>query len=236
MERKVKFVPGEYYHIYSRGVEKRKIFIDDKDHKRFIALLYVINQPEPFIFGNFLKFHKISEIFNKPKRKELVSILSYVLMPNHFHLLLQEKEEGGTSKFIMKLLTAYSMYFNTKYERSGPLFVHPFRSQHISEESQYLWIFSYIHLNPLKIIKNKNAKGSLEVENFLNSYKYSSYLDFKGIERSETKILDLSIVPDYAKNMKVDLKNYKKYKEYENIDSIEGSPRYVAGQIENKRI
>ena len=81
-------------------------------------------------------------------------------MPNHFHILVYENEEGGISKFMMRLLTAYSMYFNTKYERSGPLFVHPFRSTHISNESQYLWIFSYIHLNPIKIIKNNFKNGT----------------------------------------------------------------------------
>jgi len=100
-----------------------------------------------------LKNKKITDIFEEPKEKYLVSIISYVLMPNHFHILVYENKEGGISKFMLRLLTAYSMYFNTKYKRSGPLFGHPFRSQHISNESQYLWIFSYIHLNPIGIIK-----------------------------------------------------------------------------------
>jgi len=214
MERKVKFAPEEYYHLYSRGVEKRKIFIDTKDYERFMALLYIINQPNAFHFGNFLKNHKLAEVFNESKEKNLVSILIYTLMPNHFHLLVYENEEGGISKFMGRLLTAYSMYFNTKYERSGPLFTHPFRSQHISDEAQYLWIFSYIHLNPIKIIKKdfkKNGIGDKNVaEKFLESYNYSSYIDYENINRPESKILELSLVPGYIKKNNLKLVEYEK--------------------------
>ncbi len=211
MERKVKFAVGEYYHLYSRGVEKRKVFLDTKDHERFIALMYIMNQSNPFHFGNFLKFNKIEEIYNEPRANPLVTILSYTLMSNHFHILVYEHTEGGISKFMMKLLTAYSMYFNTKNERSGPLFVHPFRSQHISDESQYMWIFSYIHLNPLKIV-NQNRKNTSDES--LKMYKYSSYVDYmkEGDSRPESKILDLFLVPEYVKGKSFYFKDYDKYR------------------------
>jgi putative transposase len=216
MQRKINFTPGEYYHLYSRGVEKRKIFLDHKDHERFMALLYIMNQPEPFNFGNFLKQNKITDIFSETKEKSLVSIISYTLMPNHFHILVYENQEGGISKFMLRLLTAYSMYFNTKYERSGPLFVHPFRSQHISNESHFMWLFSYIHLNPIKIIKKNfkhegigNKKAS---EDFLDSYKYSGYHEYKGISRPESKIIDISFMPEYIpKEVVLDIDKYKEW-------------------------
>ena len=216
MQRKITFAPKEYYHLYSRGIEKRKIFLDQKDHKRFIALLYIMNQSDSFHFTNFLKYHKMEEIFSEVRSKPLVSILSYALMPNHFHILAYEHTEGGISKFMMRLLTAYSMYFNTKYERSGGLFVHPFRAEHISNESQYLWIFSYIHLNPIGIVKkdferNNNIGNRIVAEKFLKSYIYSSYLEYGGLERPQSRILDLSLVPEYLMN--VDL-NTKKYEEW----------------------
>ena len=69
MERKVKFAPKEYYHLYSRGVEKRKIFLNTKDYERFMALLYIMNQPDAFHFTNFLKSHKIEKVFDEPKNK-----------------------------------------------------------------------------------------------------------------------------------------------------------------------
>ena len=215
MERKVKFAPQEYYHLYSRGVEKREIFLNTKDYERFMALLYIMNQPDGFHFANFLKNHRIEEIFEEQKEKSLVSILAYILMPNHFHILVYEKEQGGISKFMGRLLTAYSMYFNVKYERSGPLFTHPFRSEHISNESQFLWIFSYIHLNAVGIIK-KNFKikgiGNKKIaEKFLKSYKYSSYHEYNSVNRPESKILDLSTIPDYLLKSKLDLDNYKNW-------------------------
>ena len=213
MERKTKFALGEHYHIYARGVEKRKIFLEHKDYQRFIALLYIMNQSSPFNFANFLKSHKLPEIFDEKRSDTLVSILSYVLMPNHFHILVYEQKEGGISKFMMRLLTAYSMYFNTRYQRSGPLFLHPFRSEHINKHAQYLWIFSYIHLNPLGILKNNfpTIKNKNVADKFLESYKYSSFPDYKRNRRSESKIINWSKVPKHTSGGNLDTKKYAEW-------------------------
>ncbi len=214
MYRKTPFVENEHYHIYSRGVEKRKIFLSAKDYNRFVALLYIMNQDISFRMDNFLREKNISEIFKEEREENLVSILGYCLMPNHFHLILYEHTESGITKFMGKLLTAYSMYFNTKYERSGPLFTHPFRSEHIGNESQYMYIFSYLHLNPLSIIdkgwKEKGVKDKKEAQNFLQSYNYSSYLDFIEKDRQESNILDFSLIPKYIKNMEMDFDSQEK--------------------------
>ncbi len=216
MYRKTPLVPNEHYHVYSRGVEKRKIFLSTKDYDRFVALLYIMNQADSFRMDNFLQAHKnnLKEIFKEKRAKNLVSILGYCLMPNHFHLILYEHTEGGISKFMAKLLTAYSMYFNTKYERSGPLFTKPFRSEHINNESQYMYIFLYLHLNPFSIIykewKENGVKNKKEAEKFLGSYQYSSYLDFLGNKRLESSIIDFSLIPEYIKEMKLDFKTYEK--------------------------
>src|SRR3989344_7629403 len=216
MYRKTPFVEGEHYHIYSRGVEKRKIFMSAKDYNRFIALLYIMNQESSFRMDNFLRDNQnnLQNIFKEKREKPLVSILSYCLMPNHFHLILYEHTEGGISKFMGKLLTAYSMYFNTKYERSGPLFTHPFRSEHISNESQHMYIFSYVHLNPISIIdkkwKENGIKNRKETEEFLKKYQFSSYQDFLSMNRLESVILDFSKIPEYIKDMKLDFKTQEK--------------------------
>jgi len=149
-------------------------------------------------------------------------------MPNHFHFLLYEHTEGGISKFMMRLLTAYSMYFNTKYERSGGLFMHPFRAQHISQESQYLWIFSYIHLNPLGIIKKGYRPGHSTnrktAEKFLKAYQYSSYLEYDKVNRPQSKILSLSLVPEYLLNVELNTKKYQEWLLLDTNENIEGSP------------
>jgi putative transposase len=121
-------------------------------------------------------------------------------MPNHFHVLVREKIENGTSRFVKKLLTGYSMYFNTKYERSGPLFLHPFRAEHADNDRHLKYLFSYIHLNPLsisepgwkdKIIDRDKAKR------FLENYNYSSFADYMGKKRPEGNIINPSAFPDY---------------------------------------
>lgn len=210
MQRKTPFVENEYYHVYSRGVEKRKIFINSKDYNRFMALLYIMNQDASFIIGNFLRDKKknLSDILKEKKEKTLVSILGYCLMPNHFHLVLYEHTENGISRFMGKLLTAYSMYFNTKYKRSGPLLTRPFRSEHINNESQYMYIFSYIHLNPISIInkkwKEKGIKNKKGAKEFIERYQFSSYQDFLKNDRLESVIIDFSKIPEYIKKEKLD--------------------------------
>lgn len=213
MQRRTTFSPGEYYHIYNRGVEKRKIFSNHSDYERFVALLYIMNQPNNFVFRDFLRTKNLADIFDESQDSPIVSIVAYCLMPNHFHLILQEHEEGGITKFMSKVLTSYSMYFNLKYERSGSLFMHPFRSKHIDNESYYLYIHSYIHLNPISLIqsdwKEVGIKNYKKAQEFLDSYQYSSYLDFQKEGRKESRILDFSKVPDYLRE-KENLSDYIK--------------------------
>lgn len=120
-------------------------------------------------------------------------------MPNHFHLLLKETKEGGITSFMRKLLTAYSSFFNKKYERTGSLFESEFKSEHLNTDEYLKYTFSYIHLNPLKL-KYPDWKEKIErsvAENFLQGYKNSSYLDFCSIDREEASILDRSAFPEY---------------------------------------
>ena len=121
MSRAFAFTIKEYYHCYSRGTEKRKIFLNKKDYERFISLLFVCNSTKTIHLSDFSK-KTFGEIFNIERGDSLVEIGAYCLMPNHFHLLLREKKQGGISLFMQKIITAYTMYFNKKYERTGSLF------------------------------------------------------------------------------------------------------------------
>jgi len=133
----------------------------------------------------------------------LVEIGAYCLMPNHFHLLMKEKVENGISRFMEKLLTAYSMFFNKKYQRTGRLFENRFQATHADTDEYLKYLFAYIHLNPIKLIdsewkekRNFNKKSARE---FLNKYSYSSYRDFVGAKdsREETAILNKKVFPEY---------------------------------------
>ena len=211
MERKVKFEIGEHYHIFSRGVEKRKIFLKSGDYERFLALVYILNQKENFRVSSFLdgKQNDIEDIYKQDRSEKLVSIISYSLMPNHFHFFIQETTEGGISKFMGKLLTAYSMYFNIKYDRSGPLFVRPFRSVHVGKDNQFNFLFQYINCNPLELFDKSWEKDGIsnkvKAKEFMLKYRYSSFQDLLGIERIESKIIDKVNLPDSARGALAEL-------------------------------
>ena len=171
-----------------------------EDYWRFIVLLYVCNSENNFKMS-LVKDSAKNDPYLWGRGSRIVSIGAYCLMPNHFHLLITEKESGGISKFIQKLSTAYVMYHNIKYERTGVLFEGKFKSEHLGSDQYLKYIFSYIHLNPLKLIQGdwkevgiKNKKVALS---YLDRYKYSSYSDFKGIERKENAILDREVYPNY---------------------------------------
>ncbi|MBP6857989.1 MAG: transposase [Candidatus Pacebacteria bacterium] len=205
MLRKDKFVSGEYYHIYNRGIDKRIIFHDKQDKERFLMLLYIANSEDNLKLDNLThNLHKqYKEIMSLKKGKQLVSIVGWCLMPNHFHILIKQDLEEGITKFMRKLGVGYSMYFNNKYKRQGALFGGPFKSKLIEDDSYFRKLFSYIHLNPLEIkfpqweenisLKNK----SIEMENFLKSYIYSSYQDYTDINRTESSILNKDISKYY---------------------------------------
>ncbi len=200
MERKFSFSVGEFYHIYNRGNNKSNIFLDAKDKKRFQKLLYVCNNTKPVVYKTIqgMPLDKIE------RGEQLVDIGLYCLMPNHFHLLLHEIKEGGISLFVEKLLTAYSMYFNKKNTRTGRLFEGRFKASFVGTDEYLKYLFSYIHLNPVKIIdKHWKENGITDKQNtkeFLQKYTYSSYLDYCGQKREENLILDKRNFPEYFKD------------------------------------
>lgn len=198
MQRKTPFLTGETYHIYTRGVEKRIICETDGDYRRLQLLLYLCNDDKAVQVRNVLSRYRglpLVKVFEQEKRSDtLVEILSYALMPNHFHLLLREKVLAGISHFMHKLMTAYSMYFNTKNERSGPLFTRPFRSKHIDSDPYLLWVFAYITLNPLALHQSDWELGIRDIRAagyFLQRYPYSSFAD-NVASRPVSRILSLN--------------------------------------------
>ncbi len=198
MKKKVDISIGEYYHIYNRGVEKRDIFIDTADYRRFILLLHLFNDEKPINVRDFKDSPRGS---TSGIRKTLVDIGAYCLMPNHFHILVKEKNEGGARNFLHKLMTGYTMYFNKRYERVGPLFQGTFKAEHANSDEYLKYLFSYIHLNPLKIFDKNWKENSLEetesLKKYLEKYEYSSYLDYHNPQKYSSEILNKNSFPDY---------------------------------------
>jgi len=133
-------------------------------------------------------------------------------MPNHFHLYLialpkqgfGEIEKNNITEFMGKLCTAYAKYFNKKYNRTGSLFEGKFKSVHVEDDIQAKYLFSYIHLNPIKLIqsdwKEIGINNKKEAVDFLNIYKWSSYEDYLLSERKENLVLNKEKFPSYFEN------------------------------------
>lgn len=197
MQRNIVFSEGEYYHLYNRGVERRVIFMDAGDRERFVKLLYVANGTKPFEFRQ-IQNKQMGEI---NRDEPLVAIGAYVLMPNHFHILVKEIRENGISTFMEKLGTGYSMYFNKRSKRTGFLFEGNFKAEHVDRDEYLKYLYSYIHLNPVKLIdpdwKEKGISNLSKAKKYLSEYQYSSYPDYTGVEREEQLILSPKEFPKY---------------------------------------
>lgn len=181
----------ELFHVVNRGVDKRKIFLDDKDFFRGIHDLFEFNDIEQV--NNLTYYFKTNPkdvgrpyIGDKGRRtrKLLVNIHAFCLMPNHYHLLLSEKVEKGVPLFMKKFNGGYAKYFNEKYERSGALFEGRYKRIIIKNESHFVHLPYYIHLNPLDLIarewRERKLNNFTKAMRFLESYRWSSHLDYAG--------------------------------------------------------
>ncbi len=171
-------VTNEIYHIFNRGVASQPTFFNKRDYDRALeSFFYYQNCNPPIKYSRFLSLPlkqraEILEDLSK-KKNYLVEIISYCLMPNHFHFLLRQILDGGISKFMSNFTNSYTRYINTKQERAGPLFTGKFKSVRVETQKQLLHVSRYIHLNPYTSFVVKTPKG-------LREYPYSSFPEFIG--------------------------------------------------------
>lgn len=160
-----------YYHVYNRGVNKEKIFHDADDKRKFISLLARYLDPEE-------KSNRADGVLYE---KSPVKLVAYCLMGNHFHLLLyQDQDVRNVQRLMSSVSTAYSMYFNLRYRRSGRLFEGPYQASHINSEQYLAHISRYIHLNPRTY----------------RTYKWSSLPEYLGERNTAWIYSDMIVVGD----------------------------------------
>lgn len=140
--RKHEFSPGEIFHCYNRGVDKRVIFNDSQDYSYFMKMLKLFNTSE--VAG------KLRLLEHKQPIDPPVTILAFCLLPNHYHLILRCNEiENGLSKYMQRLGGGYTMYFNNKYMRSGSLFQGKFKAKHTDTDEYLKHVLAYVAYNNL---------------------------------------------------------------------------------------
>lgn len=164
-----------YFHVYNRGVDKRNIFNNDKDRTRLL---------------NCIRNLSIKD------EQRYIKILAYCFMNNHFHLLVEQLCKNGLSKYMHRVGTAYTMYFNKKYKRSGSLFEARYKYTAINRYGHLLHLFRYIHLNPLKFFNTEWKSGIPDTKSaikFLYKYEWSNLHELfrRKTDNSDRNIIEI---------------------------------------------
>lgn len=167
------FANNEIYHVFNKTIDNRLIFKQDDYCSHFLNLIeyYRSNETkfsysqlcrlDPLILNNYLKRIGKLETFR-------INLISYCLMPTHFHFLIKQKKDKGISRFIADIINALTRYFNIRAERKGPIFLSDFKSVRITNEAQFMHVSRYIHLNPY-------SSGIVKRVEELENYQWSSY-------------------------------------------------------------
>jgi len=203
--RREKIVIGEYYHIYNRGIHKKILFHDTSDHSRFLFLILYFQSLAQFpniirIISSYRKKNLFPVSFTDTKniiKSRSVELVSFCIMPNHFHLLMKEVKENGVAQYMHRVLGGYSRYYNNKYGTSGHLFQGSYKFTHIHNNEQLLYNTAYIHRNP-RTLKDWYKKEHV--------YPWSSYQDYVVKNRYEGLLL-----PDIVLAQFKELDEYEKF-------------------------
>ena len=173
--RKVQFVNGEHYHIFNRGVDKREIFMDQRDLDRFFQSMSEFNTLTPIGGIYAASFHKNNLLRNLVSKAErLVDFICYCLCPNHYHFIIRQLTDRGVEKFMHRLGLGYTNYFNKKYQRSGSLFQGTFKANHIDSDEYLLYASAYVNLN-YKVHQLTNKFFSSSWESYVRSKEKENF-------------------------------------------------------------
>ena len=190
------FVENGIYHIYNKSVEE-KLFNDDQDYRVFLFYLFIYTS-SPVIVRS--KYSDLPLRLESKNLNDEIKILGYCLMPNHFHLLLQQKTRNAIPKLMKQIINGYTLYFNQKHKRAGNLMQGRYKAAIIDNNQQVIQLWRYIHLNPI----TENLCGHP------SEYQWSSYKFFMG-EQDDIRI-DIGLVQNTFKKP-IDIENFHMNKE-----------------------
>lgn len=224
------FTKNGIYHIFNRGVDKRRVFLHDKDYLRFIHDLFEFNDvnelPNTTYYFSWMS-GGIKPIYiqkEREPRKLLIEILAFCLMPNHYHLLLRQKTEDGIVKFMRRLNMGYAKFFNEKYERSGALFQGRYKAVPITTEAHFIHLPYYIHANPFDLVTPEWRTQKLSNVNnawkHLESYRWSSHRDYLGL-KNFASVTQRDFLGEILGNPREYEKEFRKWLRDISLESIE---------------
>ncbi len=216
--RRTPFAYGEWYHCYTRGVDKRVVYESEADYRRYVQLMYLANDAQSIERSSFNLNISHEDVLQRQRTSSLVTIGAYSLMPNHFHILLREETEGGITRFMRKVGTGYTMYFNIKNKRVGNLFLKPFRSKHVPDDRYAQRVVQYIHFNAAELFEPGWKSGIVRDRQALlaslRAYSYSSLPDYYGHRRVENGLLGadaLKLFSGEPSSLESLIRDYREY-------------------------
>ena len=218
--RKEPFSVGSIIHAYNRGNPEELIVKNVKDKWRFLQMLFYFNNrfSPPNIFRELEKLFRSDlnvqakqfvwpEIW--PTRRSIVKILAFFLADNHFHLLLEEIQEGGITMFMRKLGDGMTCYFNKKYQQKGHLFQGAYKARVVDSDIYLRYLTAYIQVkNPLELYDGGLENAAKEFDKAFNSAienPFCSLGDYAGDRNSP--IIDRDILGEMFPSKK----EYKKF-------------------------
>ncbi len=200
-KRGLLFVNDYVYHIFNRGVECRPLFTTNQEYDRFVMLLGFYRYQKLTL--SFSHYRLLSASDRDGFMKKLgdtphsIDILAYALMPNHFHLLVRQRQENAITQTLANISNSYAKYFNIKHHRVGPLYQGPFKAVHVETDQQLIHLSRYIHINPVVV-------GAMTQEELLSSAR-TSFPEYLG--QSETSFTDIKPILSHF----VSKESYKKF-------------------------
>ncbi|MBI4066834.1 transposase [Candidatus Gottesmanbacteria bacterium] len=210
--RSIPLISNQYYHLFNRSIAKQPIFLSSSQYLRFLELIDFYRFTKPglrYSHFNRLPVEEKSQFLKLLYKKDekLINILSFSLMPNHFHFLAQQVQDNGIKIFMSQIQNSYARYFNTRQGRSGALFQEMFKAVRIESDDQLIHVVRYIHLNPLT---SYVIKEIAEIEN----YPWTSFIDYMGKRNlpliSKNMIMDHFSNTQKLKSFTLDQLNYQR--------------------------
>ncbi|MCP4423654.1 MAG: transposase [Chloroflexi bacterium] len=156
----ISWQPGHYYHIYNRGARRLSIFREEENY------LFVLGRLKQYL----LEFN--------------LSVIAYVLMPNHYHFLVRQLGEYGAGLLPQRIFNSYSKAYNKRYDHSGTLFEGRYKAKRVNSDPYLRHLCRYIHANPVK-------DGLVE---HIEEWPYSNYLEWAGLRRGT--LVDRQFIAD----------------------------------------
>lgn len=185
------YVDNGKYHIYNRGVAKMKFFYSANDYRAYLRYLKDCLLPRDELIKKTIasqglevnRMKRVEKISRLKNYSECISLYSFTLMPNHIHLVVEQKNARDMSQFITSLHTRYVRYFNRQNDRVGPLFQGRFNAKFIPTDRDLVKVSRYVHRNPISLTEDL-AKYPWSSLKYYKSGKNPKWLNISKVRKA----------------------------------------------------